>query len=91
MIDDPAWAIAYHSNSLSPRGKKWYYVTRVVRADEKWWELYRHPDPMLTSRNKIAIREMALIEGLPLLHGLFHSAPSPRNGSEMVWSLQEDI
>jgi hypothetical protein len=27
------WGIAYHSNSSSPRARKWYRVSRLVFAD----------------------------------------------------------
>lgn len=34
-MTEPAWAIAYHTNSTSPRAKKWYRITRVIRAGAK--------------------------------------------------------
>jgi hypothetical protein len=76
------WAIVSHTNSMSARAKRWYYVTRVVQVDGKWWELYRHPLP--GTANRKACRDAALAEGLALLHGVFKDAPSPRHGPQMI-------
>ena len=87
------WAIAYHTNSDNPRSQKWYYVTRMVKVDGKWWELYRWSAPAghktVTPNNRKAVREFALEYGLALLHGVFTSAPAPRQAGEMVWSIDQ--
>jgi hypothetical protein len=36
----PHWGIVYHTNSSSPRAKKWYHVARVIKVDGRWFELY---------------------------------------------------
>jgi hypothetical protein len=79
------WGIAFHTNSHSPRAKKWYRVTRVIQADGKWFELYWHPDIALRSQSRKKIREAALDAGLDLLHGVFHDPPSPRVGNELQY------
>lgn len=81
---EPQWGIAYHSNSNSPRARKWYRVTRLVYADSKWWELYWHSDSTLRGDSLAKLRAAAKHAGLTLLPDLFAEAPAPRHGPEMV-------
>lgn len=83
MCVSPSWAIAYHTNSRSPRALKWYRVTRLVHADGKWFELYWHPDVNYRRNNVQHIRDIAKVNELTLLPGVWRDAPSPRNGPEM--------
>lgn len=79
------WAICYHTNSTSPRARKWYYLARVVQDQDKWFELYRVNSSFEDASNERETREAVLSTGLyTLLHGLFTAAPSPRTGSEIV-------
>lgn len=84
----PHWGICYHTNSASPRARKWYYLARVIKVDGQWFELYWHAEHRSNSR--AATRESALNAGLDLLHGTFKPAPLPRQGSTLVWSLDEE-
>lgn len=87
------WGVAYHTNSHNPRSKKWYYISRLVKADGKWWELYRHQDGP-TGNSRAAAREAALALGLDLFHGVFASSTdcSELWGSgEMLWSLDRTV
>lgn len=76
------WGIAYHTNSNSPRARKWYYVARLIEADGKWWCIGRHST--VSSNSRKIMREQGLNAGLALLHGVYADAPSPRNGPEMI-------
>ena len=78
---EPSWAICYHTNSNNPRALKWYYVARVIEADDKLWELHWHPDLHLRGNSRKEIRERALDAGLPLLHGVHARINEPRGGS----------
>jgi hypothetical protein len=94
QMSEPFWAIAYSTNSSSPRAQKWYRVVRVVEADGKLWELYWHtPDAdkrvMTRGSNRDQVREAALRAGLKLVAGLYKDAPSPRHGSELVRTSQK--
>ena len=82
-MTEASWAIAYHTNSSSPRSRKWYRVTRVIRADGKMWELH-WGDSAFASNNYNETRERALNAGLQLLHGIYTAAPSPSKGSELI-------
>lgn len=83
------WGIAYFTNSNSPRARKWYYLARLVKADGKWWELYQisiiHP----TCRRLQGARAQAQQWNKPTLDGTFTRAPSPRSGTQMIWSLED--
>jgi len=67
----PRWAVAYYTNSHSPRARRWYRISRVVYADHRWFELYWHPDTTLRSNDRVAIRKAAVAAGLQPLAGLF--------------------
>ena len=81
-MSEAQWALAYHSHSQ--RGQKWYRVTRLVDVDEKTFELYWHPDATLRGKSIKEIRQKALAAGLALRSGVYHDAPAPRLGSEMI-------
>lgn len=86
------WGIAYHSNSSSSSGRKWYYLARLVHVDGQWFELYRGDVPANSfdprtysgSNNREQFRDAALTAGFALLHGLFRAAPPPRRGNVMI-------
>ena len=65
------WAVAYHTNSHSPRARKWYRITRVIYVDSRWFELYWHPAAALRSNDRVSIRKAAQLAGLDPLPGLF--------------------
>ena len=75
------WAIAYHNTA---NAQKWYRVSRVVDVDGTTFELYWHSDVMLRGRSAKEIRQKALAAGLALRDGVYHDAPAPRLGSEMI-------
>lgn len=89
--DAPAgvWGLAYFTNSTSSRAQRWYYVARLVRVDDKWYELHRaQPQPdSANGRNAKAKRAAAKATGFDLVRGTFTATPSPRQGSVMVHSL----
>jgi hypothetical protein len=80
----PFWAIVYHTNSSSPRAKKWYHVARVIEADGKLFELYWHENVNLRHDNKKLIRARMKELGIDLSPGIYCDAPSPRIGSVIV-------
>lgn len=77
------WGVSYHTNSHSPRAKKWYRVARFAYVDGGWFELYWHPT--LRCENKAEIRAKAKALGVPLEPGTFTAMPSGPNkrGGEM--------
>jgi hypothetical protein len=79
------WGIAYHSNSHSPRARKWYRVSRLVFADGGWFELYWHAEPSLRGDNLKALQHKARDYGLDLIPGLFRDIQqqATRRGGEM--------
>ena len=81
----PHWAVSYHTNSSNPRSQKWYRVSRVIKVDGRWFELYWHPDHTLRGNNRAVVRELALAAGIGLLHGTFTQEP----GHGMAWSLDK--
>jgi len=86
------WAIGYHTNSLSPRALKWYYVARMVKIDGIWWELYRWQGEGAAPakpNNLACVREHAIAAGLDLLPGVFIAKPAPRRAGERLWSIKE--
>ena len=77
------WALAYHTNSRSPRARRWYRVSRMVYVDGGWFELYWHPDTGLRGDNQVFVRRAANTQGLDVLPGLFRDKQAPRRGGEM--------
>jgi hypothetical protein len=88
-MSEASWAIAYHTNSTARRSRKWYYVARMIRVDDQWFELYRS-DIICSDYSRQRVREAALNHGYELLHGLFYAPPLPRHGNAMLWSLEEN-
>lgn len=80
----PQWGIAFFSNSMSRRARKWYRVTRLVHADGKLFELYWHADDSLRGASLAKVRANARNAGLALLPGIYTDAPAPRHGAEMI-------
>ena len=86
MINDaPAhWALCYHTNSYSPRAKKWYYVGRIVKVDGRWFEVYWHHDLKTRGNSKQEVREAAQDAGINLIPGIFRSPKTvPHIAGEM--------
>jgi hypothetical protein len=75
-MSDPVWAIAYHANSQGKRAKRWYRITRLIYADDAWFELYWHPDCNLRSGNVAELRWLA--PELTLVPGVFHQKKGGR-------------
>lgn len=70
----PRWGLAYHTNSRSPRAKRWYYIARFAFVDGSWFELYWHPDLTLRGENGPTLRKAANAQGLDVASGLFRHA-----------------
>lgn len=68
MSLEPFWAICFHTNSRSPRARKWYRVSRLVRADGGIYELYWHPDASKRGDNLARLRASA---GVKLESGVY--------------------
>lgn len=84
MTTEPHWALCYHSNSFSPRARRWYYVARLIKTDGLWFQLYRHPESTkLSARSLPETRKRAAEHGVKLLPGVYRNAPSPRIGDVM--------
>jgi len=77
------WAIAYHSNSHSPRATRWYRIVRLAFVDGAWFELYWH-NPTISLDNKAEVRRRAEEQGLTVRKGLFTTPRQNRHGNEMV-------
>jgi hypothetical protein len=77
------WGIAYHSNSHSPRARKWYRVTRLIQADGAIFELYWHPDLKLRGGSRMMVWAAAKAAGLDVAPGTYRDALAPRVGSVM--------
>jgi len=85
------WAVTYYTNSSSPRALRWYHVSRVVKVDGIWWELYRWPgagSSPAKPNNLACVRDHAQAAGLELLAGVFTAKPAPRRAGELVWSVE---
>jgi hypothetical protein len=87
------WAVVYSVNSISPRARRWYHIARIANVDGKWFELYWFEfkpaqgwemTAGTRGSNLAAIRAAASAAGLDLIAGVFHDAPSPHHGSELV-------
>jgi len=78
------WVISFHSNTASPRSKRWYRIVRITFVDGAWFELYWHQDPELRGNNEAALRKKARGYGLDLRKGLFTTPRDYRLGNEMV-------
>jgi hypothetical protein len=65
------WVIAYHTNSHSPRARKWYRVSRVVFTEGRCFELYWHPDQDFRGNDRSAIRKAAIAAGLEPMPGVY--------------------
>ena len=79
----PFWAIAYHTNSYSPRARRWYRVTRLIEADGKLFELYWHPSESLRGNSLASLRAKAKESGIDLMPGTYTAAQF-RSGAEMI-------
>jgi len=88
IMNEPQWAIAYHTNSRSTRARRWYRVSRLIEADGQWFELYWHEDnAKLASASLPETRKRALASGIKLMAGTWRNAPSPRRGDVMERAL----
>jgi hypothetical protein len=83
------WAVVCSINSA----KRWYHIARIANVDGKWFELYWlefkpaqgwEMTAGTRGSNLAAIRAAASAAGVDLIAGVFHDAPSPRHGSELV-------
>jgi hypothetical protein len=81
--NQPFWAIAYHTNSLSPRAVKWYRVSRLIEVDGATFELYWHANLELRGKNVAAIRANAKTTGIDLVPGTYRDTAPPRCGHTM--------
>jgi hypothetical protein len=85
MPSAPFWALCYHTNSYSPRAKKWYYVARLIVVDGEAFELYWHHDPELRGNNAKELRKRAgETHGLVLIGGIWKSARSETTGHNIM-------
>lgn len=75
MSPDPQniarWAVAYHSNSHSPRARRWYRLTRVVFVDGRCFELHWHPDVNMRGNSLVSMRKTARLAGIEILPGIY--------------------
>lgn len=83
-MSEPFWAIAYHTNSHSPRAARWYRVARMIVVDEQTFELYWHPSLETRGKSRVAIAAAAKAIGLELASGTFRDAPWPRSGGAVM-------
>lgn len=79
----PFWALAYHTNSHSPRARKWYRVSRLIAADGAVFELYWHPDVLFRGNSREKIRTDAKVYGIELVPGVWREVAGPSNGKQM--------
>jgi hypothetical protein len=80
------WAIAYHTNSNSPRSRKWYYLARLALDDDKFYCIGRLKSPNGFESNSLATikRTLKARPDLATFDGVFTDSPSPRDGMEMI-------
>jgi hypothetical protein len=86
MYAVPHWAIAYSTNSRSPRAQKWYRVVRVIFVDGKWWELYWNDDVTLRGKNRTELYNTAKAR-MSVMPGVFSNPETPHSANELRWSL----
>lgn len=75
MNDPREIALTCHSNSTSPRARRWYGLAMVCRTPAGIYELHRIPAEMPASRSE-CVRVAKAVAGdleLPLIPGLFKS------------------
>lgn len=77
------WAVAFHTNSHSPRARKWYRVSRMVIVDGMTFEIYWHQNANLRGDNLATVRKLAHDANVILAPGVYTDAESPKLGSEM--------
>jgi hypothetical protein len=80
---DAAWAITFHSNTRSPRSKRWYRVVRLAFVDGLWFELY-WADQELRGNNLAALRKRAAELHHDLLPGIYCAPQGFRLGNEVT-------
>lgn len=87
------WGLVYSTNSNSPRARRWYHISRVVRVDGAWWELYHHPAGAdLCGENRDKVRQAAELAGVEMVRGEFTSpTTTPHHGGRLVRRLGASI
>ena len=76
------WAIAYHTNSHSPRSRKWYRIVRLVRDDDG--RFFDIGQLSFQSNCLRTMRKQLKATNLETWNGVFTSPPSPHYQAEMI-------
>jgi len=90
MPSEPFWALCYHTNSHSPRAKKWYYIARVIEVDGMLFELYWLPDNRVKrGSNRLEVRAAAAGPGgVALRPGVYTQYRGPSVGGSQLTQVQ---
>jgi hypothetical protein len=76
------WAIVYHTNSRSPRSRKWYHIARLVRDDDgRFFDIGRLS---FESNCLRVMRKQLAALNLDTWQGVYTSPPSPHYQAEMI-------